>query len=167
MLRRSPASLNSLSGVPSVAMKKRNDRAPSQRQLRIGEEIRHTLAAIIGRGELRDPDLQGRAITITEVRVSPDMRNATVYCVPLGVTFGADSADGETANMIAALTRAQPFLRHEVAKRVHLRTVPAFIFIADTSFDEAGHIDALLHLPEVSRDLHGDDDDDEANPDGA
>ena len=146
-------------------MKKRNDRAPSQRQLRVGEEIRHTLAAIVGRGELRDPDLAGRAITITEVRVSPDMRNATVYCVPLGGKTEAEADGEEIKKLIAALTRAQPFLRHEVAKRVHLRAIPAFIFLADPSFDEAGHIDALLQSPDVYRDLQVPDDEDD--PDGA
>jgi len=143
-------------------MNKRNDRAPSQRQLRVGEEIRHTLAGIVERGELRDPDLQGRSITITEVRVSPDMRNATVYCVPLGGNQDPEAGGIEIEKLIAALTRAQPFLRHEVAQRVHLRSVPAFIFVADTSFDVADHIEALLHSPEVSRDL-GDSGDD---PDG-
>ncbi len=157
--------------------KKRNDRAPSQRQLRVGEEIRHTLASIIGRGELRDPDLMGQAITVTEVRISPDMRNATVYCLPLGLKSDPETSDEVTEKMITALTRAQPFLRHEVAKRVHLRSVPTFMFVADGSFDEAGHISALLHLPDVYRDLQVPDEDeaedadgnnaDENNPDGA
>ena len=146
--------------------KRSKDRAPSQRQLRVGEEIRHTLASIIERGDFRDPDLQGRAITITEVRVSPDMRNATVYCVPLGGQTGPNADGDETEKMIAALTRAQPFLRHQVAGRVHLRSVPAFVFVADTSFDEAGHIDTLLHSPDVIRDLR-DDDEADGDPDGS
>ncbi len=144
-------------------MNKHNNRAPSQRQLRVGEEIRHTLAWIIERGELRDPDLMGRAITITEVRISPDMRNATVYCVPLGGNLERDGGGDESGKMIAALTRAQPFLRHQLAERVHLRSVPALTFLADGSFDEAGHIDALLHSPAVSRDLA----DDGEDPNGA
>lgn len=149
-------------------MRKRTERAPTQRQLRVGEEIRHTLAWIIERGDFRDPDLQGRAITITEVRVSPDMRNATVYCVPLGGSTGPDTEPDATEIMLAALKRAQPFLRHQVAGRVHLRNVPAFDFVADTSFDEAGHIDALLHSPDVIRDLVDDEaDDDGEDADGA
>jgi len=148
-------------------MNKRKERAPSQRQLRVGEEIRHTLAWIIERGDLRDPDLQGRAITITEVRASPDMRNATVYCVLLGASVDPESADDATEKMIAALNRAQPFLRHQVAERVHLRAVPALSFVADMSFDEAGHIDALLNLPEVSRDLGDDPEDEGVEPDGS
>ncbi|HER26927.1 MAG TPA: 30S ribosome-binding factor RbfA [Rhodospirillales bacterium] len=142
-------------------MNKRNDRAPSQRQLRVGEEIRHTLAAIVGRGDLRDPVLQDRAITITEVRVSPDMRNATVYCVALGGEVG------DSDELITALNKAQPFLRHQIAQRVHLRTVPAFTFVADGSFDEAGHIDALLQSDNVIRDLRTDLGDNEDDPGGA
>ncbi len=144
-------------------MSKRKERAPSQRQLRVGEEIRHTLALIIERGEIRDPALQGRAITITEVRVSPEMRNATVYCVPLGSRVGPDAKEDQTTEIVAALNHAQSFLRRLVAERVHLRSVPALVFVADPSFDEASHIDALLNLPEVSRDLTDGGDD----PDGA
>lgn len=154
-------------GVPSGVMSKRKEGAPSQRQLRVGEEIRHTLAWIIERGDFRDPDLLARAITITEVRVSPDMRNATVYCVLLGGDIGPDAdadadTDGvETETVIKALNRAQPFLRHQVAERMHLRTVPALVFVADASFDEAGHIDALLHSPRVARDLLAPDEDED------
>lgn len=147
-------------------MNKRKERAPSQRQLRVGEEIRHTLAWIIERGDFRDPDLLSHAITVTEVRVSPDMRNATVYCVPLGGNMDPESDGAETDKIITALNRAQPFLRHQVAERMHLRAVPALVFVPDTSFDEAGHIDALLHLPDVARDLLVPDDD-EDDTDGA
>lgn len=138
----------------------RGIKPPSQRQLRVGEELRHVIAAVIERGDFRDPDLQGRAITVTEVRVSPDLRNATVFVTPLG--------GGETASVLAGLKRAKAFLRHEVAREVELRVVPELWFEADTTFDEASRIDRLLRSPEVRRDLepHLDDDADPLGPDG-
>jgi ribosome-binding factor A len=123
----------------------RGHKPPSQRQLRVGEELRHIIANIIERGEIRDPDLVGRAITVTEVRVSPDLKNATVFVVPLG--------GGEVAPLIKGLKRARAFLRHEMARQIDLRVVPDLSFEADTSFDEATRIDALLRSPEVRRDL--------------
>jgi ribosome-binding factor A len=128
-------------------------RAPGQRQLRVGEELRHAIAHVIERGELRDPDLQGRGITVTEVRVSPDLRNATIFVTPLG--------GGDCRAILAGLGRATPFLRHELGRMVQLRMVPDLHFLADTSFDEAGHIDSLLRSPQVSRDLESDDGADE------
>ena len=132
-------------------MNKRNARAPSQRQLRVGEEIRHAIAHVLERGEVRDPDLAGIAITVTEVRVSPDLKNATAYVVPLGGL-------GDMAGIVDALNRISSFLRHRVVQDVKLRNAPRLSFLADTSFDEAGHINDLLHLPEVARDLESDDD---------
>lgn len=123
----------------------RGHKPPSQRQLRVGEELRHAVAAVIERGDFRDPDLQGRAITVTEVRVSPDLRAATVFVVPLG--------GGEVASILAGLKRAKAYLRHEIARAVDLRTVPDLWFQADTSFDEASRIDRLLNSPQVRRDL--------------
>ncbi len=120
-------------------------KAPSQRQLRVGEEIRHALAEVLERGEIRDPDVAARPITITEVRVSPDLRNATVFAVPLG--------GGDTGSMLAGLKRVRPYLRHELSRRLRLRVVPDLSFQPDTSFDVAGRIDALLRNPEVRRDL--------------
>ena len=133
-------------------MSKRNVRAPSQRQLRVGEEVRHALAHIIERKEVRDPDLAGKAITVTEVRISPDLRNATAYVVPLG-------GIGDVVEITAALNRIKSFLRHRVAQCVHLRSAPNLSFLADTTFDEAGHINDLLHLTEVARDLKEGDED--------
>jgi ribosome-binding factor A len=127
----------------------RGHKAPSQRQLRVGEELRHVIANIIERGDIRDPDLKGRAITVTEVRISPDLKNATVFVVPLG--------GGDVTPILAGLKRARPFLRHEIARMVDLRAVPNLSFEPDTSFDEASKIDALLRSPEVRRDLGGDD----------
>lgn len=125
----------------------RNGRAPSQRQLRVGEEIRHALAAIVQRAEFRDPDLAGRAITVTEVRVSPDLRNATVFVLPL---------DGEADPVVRALGRASAFLRGQLARAVRLKYMPALHFVHDESFDEAQRIEALMHSPPVARDLAGD-----------
>ncbi len=129
-------------------MTRRVERGPSQRQLRVGEELRHALAWILERGEVRDPDLKGVSVTVTEVRVSPDLRNATVFVLPLG--------GGETAAVVTGLTRARPFLRRQVANAVRLKFVPDIRFRADPSFDEARRIDALLRDPAVARDLAGD-----------
>src|SRR5512144_1787190 len=117
---------------------------PSQRQLRVGEEVRHALAAVFERGELRDPAL-ARPITVTEVRMSPDLRQATVFVMPLGGRGGDE--------VIAALIRARGFLRTQVAAAVQLRTAPNLTFRIDASFDRAGHINELLHSPTVARDL--------------
>ena len=120
----------------------RGHKPPSQRQLRVGEELRHIIARIIERGEFRDPDLAGRAITVTEVRVSPDLANATAFVIPLG--------GGDCTAILAGLKRAKAFLRHEIGKQV-----PNLFFEADHSFDEASRIEAILRLPEVARDLNG------------
>lgn len=130
-------------------MKHAPGKAPSQRQRRVGEEIRHTLAWIIERGELRDPALAGVSITVTEVRASPDLKNATAFVTPLG--------GGDAEPILEALRRAAPFLRHELGGRLRMKYVPRLSFQADTSFDEASHIDALLHSPDVLRDTHADD----------
>lgn len=126
-------------------MDRRAERGPSQRQLRVGEELRHALAWILERGEVRDPDLKGVSVTVTEVRVSPDLRKATVFVFPLG--------GGETETVVTGLTRARPFLRRKVANAVRLKFVPDITFRADTSFDEARRIDILLRDPAVARDL--------------
>lgn len=126
-------------------------KGPSQRQLRVGEELRHALSQVLQREGFRDPDLAGVILTVTEVRPSPDLRNATVFISPLG--------GGNTKAILAALHRASRFLRGEVAKRVHLKYMPDFSFKADTSFDEFAKIDAVLKDPSVRQDLHPDDDD--------
>ncbi len=130
----------------SRAKSRANASSPrSPRQLRVGEEIRHALAAVIGRGELRDPELRGLAITVSEVRVSADLRHATAFVLPLG---------GAAVEVIVkALTRAAPFLRGEVARAINLRHAPEIVFVPDTSFDYASRIDATLRRPEVRRDL--------------
>lgn len=113
-----------------------DSRAPSQRQLRVGEELRHALAQIIERGELRDPELAGISITVSEVRVSPDLRNATAFVSPLG--------GGDAVALVPALRRAESFIRHRVGQAVRLRHVPRLSFEPDTSFDYAERIDAVL-----------------------
>lgn len=121
------------------------NRQPSQRQLRVGEALRHALSGILERGNLRDPALRNVSITVTEVRASPDLKNATAFVMPLG---------GEAADdIVEALTRAAPFLRGVIAKEVELRHVPRLQFEVDRSFGEADHIDALLRRPQVARDL--------------
>ena len=125
------------------------NREPTQRQLRVGEELRHALARILQRGELRDPVLQHVTVTVTEVRVSPDLRNASAYVMPL--------AGQHSAEVIAAFTRSAGFLRSRLAREVPLRHAPSLAFALDTSFDHANRINELLHRPEVERDLgpHG------------
>ena len=117
-------------------MAKRRTGAASQRQLRVGEELRHALAWLLERGDIRDPGLQGMTITVSEVQVSPDLRNATAFIVPLG---GSDPAP-----VLAALNRARPFLRRCIARAVRLQFTPNLSFEADTSFDRASRIDSLL-----------------------
>lgn len=123
----------------------RGAKPPGQRQLRVGEEIRHALASVFERGDLRDPELAGRPLTVTEVRVSPDLRNATVFVVPLG--------GGDVAPLLAGLKRSKPFLRHALAKSVDLRMVPDLWFEADRSFEQVSRIEAILAKPEVRRDV--------------
>jgi ribosome-binding factor A len=133
--------------LEDVARHKQNPRggkAPSQRQLRVGEEIRHALSEILRRAEFRDPDLVGQSITVTEVRVSPDLRNATAFVLPLGT---------EAAPLVKALNRASSFLRGQLSSAIHLRYMPSMTFVYDESFDEANRIDAIIHRPEVARDL--------------
>jgi ribosome-binding factor A len=124
-------------------------KAPSQRQLRVGELIRHALSDILLHGDVHDPALEGAVVTIPEVRMSPDLKVATVFLVPLG------GKDGEA--VVAAFERNRKFLRGDVAHRVNLRYAPDLRFRLDTSFDEGGRIDALLRTPEVRRDLDEDD----------
>ena len=117
----------------------------SQRQLRVGEIVRHAVADILAQGGVHDADLEGHIITVPEVRMSPDLKLATVYVMPLG--------GKETDVVIAALARNKKFLRGEVAHRVNLKFAPDLRFRVDTSFDEGSRIDALLESPEVKRDL--------------
>ncbi len=120
-------------------------RAPSQRQLRVAEEVRHVLSGIFARGEVRDPDLVDVLITVTEVRISPDLRSATAFVTRLGRS--------DIAEKLPALRRAAPYLRGQLAKALRLRIAPEVSFQADTSIDYAMHVDAMLRNPDVARDL--------------
>jgi len=124
---------------------KRKIREASQRQLRVGEGLRHALADVFGRGVLRDPDIIDRSITVTEVRPSPDLKNATVYVMPLG--------GGDIDSLLKGLGRCAPFLTAEVSKRVYLKFAPRLRFELDNSFEHADRIESLLRSPEVARDL--------------
>jgi ribosome-binding factor A len=123
----------------------RRGKAPSHRQLRVGEELRHALSHILARGELRDPALADLNLTITEVQVSPDLGSATAYVVPLG--------GGGLEAAVAALNRASGFFRSRLAQQVTLRHAPRIVFAPDRSFDEAGRIGDILERPRVRRDL--------------
>lgn len=129
-------------------MSGRGDRAPSQRQLRVGEEIRHALAMVLERGELRDPGLQGVPVTITEVQASPDLRHAYVYVMPLG----GEREGGELVAVLKALGRARPYLRRQISKALTLKFSPDLHFAADETFEEADRIGALLRDPHVAQD---------------
>jgi len=118
---------------------------PSQRQLRVGEALRHALAEVLSRNEIRDPDLDGVSVTITQIKPSPDMRYATVYCEPLG---------GQNAKQIvAALNRHKGFLRGEMGHRITMKFTPELRFVEDESFAEAQKIEDILRSERVARDL--------------
>jgi ribosome-binding factor A len=131
------------------------DAAPggSQRQLRVGETVRHAVADILAHGSVHDQELEGHIVTVPEVRMSPDLKLATVYVMPLG---GRD-----TDIVIAALERNKKFLRGEVARRVNLKFAPDLRFRADERFDEAERIEKLLRTPAVQRDIAPDSQDSE------
>lgn len=127
----------------------RSAKAPSQRQLRAGELVRHALAEIFQREDLREPALRGLSITVTEVRASPDLKQATAFVMPLG--GGARGAD--VAAVVKALNRIAPMIRGYLGKKIDLKFTPAIKFLADQSFDEAQKIERLLHRPDIARDL--------------
>ena len=126
------------------------EKGPSQRQLRAGELIRHALAEILARGEVHDPVIEGHMITVPEVRLTADLRLATVYVMPLG---GRDQGE-----VLAALDRNKKYLRGEIARRVNLKFAPDLRFRIDERFDEAERIEKLLRTPAVQRDLDKTDD---------
>jgi ribosome-binding factor A len=129
-------------------LKKQANAGPSQRQLRVAEEIRHVLSGIFGRGEFRDPNLAGAQITVTEVRIGPDLKRATVFFSRLG------RSDGDA--LLPALGRATPYLRSQVTKALRLRVAPDLTFAPDHALDYAMKIDELMHRPEIARDLQKD-----------
>ncbi len=130
-------------------MKKAERTGPTQRQLRVAEEIRHVLAGVFARHELRDPDLADAQITVTEVRIGPDLKHATAFVWRLGRS--------DVAALLPALQRAAPFLRGQVAHALRLRFAPELSFQADDALEHAMEIDRLLRAPEVARDLEAPD----------
>ncbi len=118
---------------------------PSQRQLRVAEEIRHVLSGLFARTEFRDPDLAGEQVTVTEVRIGPDLKRATAFVARLGRT--------DVDALLPALRRATPFLRAHVAHALRLKFAPDLSFQPDTALEYATKIDRLLHSPAVERDL--------------
>ena len=126
---------------------------PSQRQLRVGELLRHALSEVLIRGDIRDPDLAGVSVTITQVKPSGDMRHATVFCEPLG---------GKNADkIIAALNRSKAYLRGQIGHMIELKFTPELRFLEDKSFAEAEKIETILKSPLVQRDLKATPDDDD------
>jgi len=121
----------------------------SQRQLRVGELVRHAIASLLAHGEVHDPVIEGHLITVPEVRMSPDLRLATVYVMPLA---GRDAEE-----VVAALERNKKYMRGEVAHQVNLKFAPDLRFHIDNRFEEAERIDKLLRSPQVRRDLEKDD----------
>ncbi|MDR2311384.1 MAG: 30S ribosome-binding factor RbfA [Brucellaceae bacterium] len=130
---------------------------PSQRQLRVGEQVRHAVAQILSRGEIRDDVLNNTVVSITEVRMSPDLKIATCFISIVGNT--------DVQTVIKALANNAKFLRGRVAPQLRqMKYMPEFRFRPDTSFDNFAKIDALLRSPEVARDLQHDDSDTETTP---
>jgi ribosome-binding factor A len=134
---------------------------PSQRQLRAGELIRHALVEILREEEIHDPELAGVSVTVTEVRMSPDLHHATCFVEPLG--------GGNAGAVTAALNRHTRFLRGVLGRHIDMKFTPDLRFLHDESFNEAARIDRLFDDPRVRRDLEASDDEpsDEEPDDGA
>jgi len=128
-----------------MATRDKGARAPSQRQLKVGELIRHALAEIFSRGDVMDDVIARHSLTVPEVRMSPDLKIATCYVMPLG--------GGEANEVVKHLEQHKRFLRGEVARRVNLKFMPELRFCEDTTFEASSRIDALLASPQVARDL--------------
>jgi ribosome-binding factor A len=128
---------------------------PTQRQLRVGEMLRHALADILRQGDIRDDDLKGVSVTVTQVKPSPDMRHATVFVEPLG---------GKNAKqVVAALNRHRAFIRGEMGHLIELKFTPDLRFVEDESFAEAEKIETLLKSERVARDLKTSDDSEDSD----
>ncbi|MDZ7824013.1 MAG: 30S ribosome-binding factor RbfA [Ahrensia sp.] len=132
-------------------MRKSNE--PTQRMLRVGENVRHALTQILQRGQITDPTLDGKVISVTEVRMSPDLQIATVYVTAFG------EADMQASGYIKALANNAKFIRGKLSPALRdMKQMPIFRFQPDTSFDNFAKIDAILKSPSVARDLKNDDD---------
>jgi ribosome-binding factor A len=130
---------------------------PSQRMLRVGELVRHALSAVFARGDIEDPLLEGKVITVPEVRMTPDLKLANAYIMPLG----GEGAD----DVVAALNRHHKFIRGRIAPELDLKFAPDLKFYVDNTFAEFGKIDAILRSDRVQRDLAHDSDEDEKGSD--
>ncbi|MBS3850578.1 30S ribosome-binding factor RbfA [Devosia sp. J2-20] len=122
---------------------------PTQRSLRVGELVRHALAAMFARGDVEDDALRGAVITVPEVRMSPDLKLANAYIMPLGGQHAEE--------IVAALNRHRKFVRGRVAPQINMKFAPEVRFHVDDTFEEASRIDALLRSEKVQRDLDEDD----------
>ena len=128
-----------------------SSKGPTQRQLRVGEQVRHALADVLQRGEIRDPLIEKTVISVSEVRLSPDLKIATAFITPLGVS------DGQP--VIKALAPHPKFIRGRVSGALsQMRSIPEFRFRLDTAFDNFQKMDELMRRPEVARDLDRDED---------
>lgn len=125
------------------------DQGPSQRQLRAGELIRHALVDILRQGELHDEALEKVSVTVTEVRMSPDLKHAVCFVQPLGGT--------QAGQVVEALNRHARFLRGRLGREIDMKFTPDLRFVHDQSFDEAARMDAVFNRPEVRRDIEGED----------
>jgi ribosome-binding factor A len=139
-------------------MKHRSSKAagPSQRQLRAGELIRHALVDVLREEELQDEAMAGVSVTVTEVRLSPDLRHATCYVEPLG----AGVVGGDTRPVIEALNRHAKFLRGRLGRHIDMKFTPDLRFVHDETFGAAAYMDRLFQDPRVRRDLEADEEDD-------
>jgi ribosome-binding factor A len=126
---------------------------PSQRQLRASEVVRHALVEVMREHEIPDPLLNGVSITVTQVRLSPDFRHATVFVEPLGAGLGGPEARGHIAEVIDALNNNAKFLRGRLGRHIDMKFTPDLRFRHDDSFEAAKHMDTLFNSPSVRRDL--------------
>lgn len=137
-------------------MSRFDNKGPSQRQLRVGEQVRHALADVIQRGDIRDDVIEATVVSVTEVRMSPDLKIATAFIAPLGAS--------DDQAVIKALARNAKFIRGRVSGALRqMKYMPEFRFRLDTSFDNMARIDQLLRSPEVARDLDDEDEDEDRN----
>ena len=132
---------------------------PSQRQLRAGELVRHALVEILREEELHDEAMKGVSVTVTEVRLSPDLKHATCFVEPLGAGVAVAPTAGHVEEILAALNRHAKFLRGQLGRHIDMRFTPDLRFRHDESFDAASHIDRLFEDPKVRADLERPDED--------
>ena len=127
-----------------MAQTKRKPRTANKRQLRVGEQLRHILSSILAEDNIHDPDVTGISITVTEVQPSTDMRNATVYVIPLG--------NDDVSTLITGLNRSAGFIQSELGKQLTMKFTPRLTFKKDTSFEYGNHIDALIKKNQTTED---------------